>query len=148
MIPNYQTAEGTAFGWQVAHWLQDNQKALGVQYVIFDAKIWNIARDREGWRTYSPGYTGSINDSSLHRNHVHVTVYGNAGTGFQERRRWQQRRRRAVDDTVGGWLRGRLRVGLLRVRRWSAAHRSGLRGRASARRSAAPTTASWRSART
>ena len=83
MIPNYHTAEGTAFGWQVAHWLHDNQKALGVQYVIFDAKIWNIARDREGWRTYSPGYTSAVNDSSLHRNHVHVTVYGNAGTGFQ-----------------------------------------------------------------
>ena len=33
--------------------------------------------------TYSPGYTSAVNDSSLHRNHVHVTVYGNAGTGFQ-----------------------------------------------------------------
>ena len=83
MIPNYRTTEGTAFGWQVANWVKDNRQALGVQYVIFDAKIWNAQRDAEGWRDYSPGYTGSINDSSLHRNHVHVTVHGNAGTGFQ-----------------------------------------------------------------
>ena len=82
MIPNYRTAEGKAFGWQIARWLQDNQKALGVQYVIFDAKIWNISRDAEGWRSYSPGYTNSINDSSLHLNHVHVTVDGDAATGF------------------------------------------------------------------
>ena len=27
--------------------------------------------------------TSSINDSSLHRNHIHVTVYGNAATGLQ-----------------------------------------------------------------
>jgi Peptidase family M23 len=83
MIPNYRTAEGAAFGWQVARWLQANQQALGVQYVIFDAKIWNIARNQEGWRPYRPGYTNALNDSSLHRNHVHVTVSGSAGTGFQ-----------------------------------------------------------------
>lgn len=82
MIPNYRTTEGSAFGWQIAHWLQDNRQTLGVEYVIFDAKIWNIARDSEGWRSYSPGYTTTINDSSLHRNHVHVTVAGNAGNGL------------------------------------------------------------------
>ena len=127
MIPDYRTAEGKAFGWQIAHWLQDNRQALGVQYLIFDAKIWNIDRDREGWRTYSPGYTGSINDSSLHRNHVHVTVYGNAGTGFQPDDGGTTRRRRAVDD--GRWpdgLHRRLRVRLLRVRGRAAAHRAGL----------------------
>ncbi|GAA3689452.1 hypothetical protein GCM10022204_00170 [Microlunatus aurantiacus] len=83
MIPSYTTAEGQAFGWQIARWLQDNRQALGVQYLIYDAKIWSVERDAEGWRPYSPGYTGSINDSSLHRNHVHVTVYGDAGTGFR-----------------------------------------------------------------
>ena len=83
MIPNYRTAEGTAFGWQVAHWLKDNRQALGIQYLIFDAKIWSVEKDSQGWRTYSPRYTDSINDSSLHLNHVHVTTYGNAGTGLQ-----------------------------------------------------------------
>lgn len=83
MIPDYKSAEGKAFGWQIARWLKDHRQALGVQDLIFDAQIWSARRDREGWRAYSPGYTSSINDSSLHRNHIHVTVYGDAGTGFQ-----------------------------------------------------------------
>ena len=76
MIPNYQTADGKAFGWEVARWLQNHQKQLGIQYEIFDNKIWNIERDDEGWRVYRA--SGQGNDSSLHYNHVHVTVYGNA----------------------------------------------------------------------
>ena len=75
MIPSHQTAAGKAFGWQVARWLQANQRQLGVEYLIFDNKIWNIARNDEGWRTYRAD--GQGDDSSLHRNHVHVTVFGN-----------------------------------------------------------------------
>lgn len=80
MIPDYQTAEGKAHGWEVARWMRSNHLALGVQYVIFDAHIWNVLRDDEGWRPYS-SVTGSINDSSMHYNHVHVTVFGAKGTG-------------------------------------------------------------------
>ncbi|MDN5762644.1 MAG: M23 family metallopeptidase [Microlunatus sp.] len=76
MIPNYQTAAGKAFGWKVAHWLQANQRQLGVKYVIFDNKIWNVERDDDGWRVYRAN--GQGDDSSLHYNHVHVTVFGNA----------------------------------------------------------------------
>ena len=46
-----------------------------MEYLIFDNKIWNIARDDEGWRTYRAD--GQGDDSSLHYNHVHVTVFGN-----------------------------------------------------------------------
>jgi hypothetical protein len=84
MIDNYQTAAGNAYGWQVARWLKDHRVELGVSYVIFDAKIWTVARDREGWRDYQPGYTSQVNDSSMHRNHVHVTVFGDQGTGFRD----------------------------------------------------------------
>ncbi len=80
MIPDYETAEGRAFGWQVARWMRANRRALGVQYVIFDAKIWNIARDAEGWRPYG-SVTATMDDSSMHYNHVHVTVFGTKGTG-------------------------------------------------------------------
>lgn len=76
MIPSYQTPAGKALGWTVARWLQAHHKQLGVEYLIFDNKIWNIARDDEGWRTYRAD--GQGDDSSLHYNHVHVTVYGNA----------------------------------------------------------------------
>ena len=75
MIPNYQTSTGKAFGWEVARWLQAHQRQLGVEYLIFDNKIWNIKRNSEGWRVYNA--SGQGNDSSLHYNHVHVTVFGN-----------------------------------------------------------------------
>lgn len=75
MIPDYQSANGKAFGWTVARWLQAHQKQLGIQYLIFDNKIWNIKRDDQGWRVYHASAQGS--DSELHYNHVHVTVFGN-----------------------------------------------------------------------
>ena len=80
MIPNYRTAEGKAFGWQVAQWMRAYHERLGVQYVIFDAKIWNITRDDEGWRPYG-SVTGSMGDTAMHLDHVHVTVFGSQGTG-------------------------------------------------------------------
>ncbi len=80
MIPDYKSAAGNAFGWQVARWMRDHHAELGVQYVIYDAKIWNVLRDNEGWRTYG-SITGHNDDSSLHRNHVHVSVFGGRATG-------------------------------------------------------------------
>ena len=84
MIDNYQTSSGNAYGWQLAHWLRDHRTELGVSYVIFDAKIWSVARNGEGWRDYRPGYTSHLDDSSMHRNHVHVTVFGDQATGFHD----------------------------------------------------------------
>ncbi|MFP5282280.1 MAG: peptidoglycan DD-metalloendopeptidase family protein, partial [Actinomycetes bacterium] len=82
MVPDYQTAGGKAYGWQVARWMKANHVALGVHYVIFDAKIWNVDRDAEGWRPYG-SVTGSINASSMHYDHVHVSVFGDQGTGLK-----------------------------------------------------------------
>lgn len=80
MIPDYKSVEGAAYGWQIARWARLNARALGVKYVIFAAKIWNADRDAEGWRDYG-NPAGSSDDSALHHDHVHVSVYGNAGTG-------------------------------------------------------------------
>jgi len=80
MIPGWDTAGGKALGDQVAAWVKDHHAELGVQYVIWNAKIWNIERDSEGWRPYA-SITGHDDPSSLHYNHVHVSVYGNKGTG-------------------------------------------------------------------
>lgn len=44
----------------------------------FSTKIWNVARDAEGWRPYR---SVTADDSSMHYNHVHVTVLGTKGTG-------------------------------------------------------------------
>lgn len=72
MIPNYKSAAGKALGQKVALWARANAKSLGINYVIWNQHIWNIERDKEGWR-YMADRGG---DSANHKNHVHITVYG------------------------------------------------------------------------
>ncbi|BAK33739.1 hypothetical protein MLP_07250 [Microlunatus phosphovorus NM-1] len=71
MIPKYKTAAGKALGKEVALWAKANAKSLGINYVIWDQHIWNIQRDKEGWRYMAS--RGS--DSANHKNHVHITVF-------------------------------------------------------------------------
>jgi uncharacterized protein YgiM (DUF1202 family) len=72
MIPNYKSASGKALGQKVALWAKANASSLGVEYVIWNQHIWNIKRDKEGWR-YMADRGG---DSANHINHVHITVFG------------------------------------------------------------------------
>ena len=72
MIPAYSSRNGKALGQQVANWARANARALGIQYVIWNQHIWNVQRDKEGWR-YMADRGG---DSANHKNHVHITVYG------------------------------------------------------------------------
>ena len=72
MIPNYKSASGKALGEKVALWAKANAKGLGINYVIWNQRIWNIERDKEGWR-YMADRGG---DSANHKNHVHITVFG------------------------------------------------------------------------
>lgn len=72
MIPNYKSASGKALGEKVALWAKANAKSLGINYVIWNQHIWNIERDKEGWRYMAN--RGS--DSANHKNHVHITVFG------------------------------------------------------------------------
>ncbi|SDT35743.1 Uncharacterized conserved protein YgiM, contains N-terminal SH3 domain, DUF1202 family [Friedmanniella luteola] len=71
MLPSYTSASGKALGGQVAAWARANAKALGIQYVIWNQRIWNIQRDKEGWRPMAD----RGGDSANHKNHVHITVY-------------------------------------------------------------------------
>ena len=80
MIPDHHTTHGAALGWQIARWIRQHHAELGVHYVIYAARIWNLDRDNEGWRTYT-SITGHNDDTSLHYDHVHVSVYGTRGTG-------------------------------------------------------------------
>ncbi len=72
MIPNYKSASGRKLGSEVAAWAKTNARSLGVSYIIWDQRIWNIQRDGEGWR-YMANRGG---DSANHKDHVHITVYG------------------------------------------------------------------------
>ncbi len=71
MIPNYRSADGVALGQEVAEWARTNAKELGIQYVIWNQRIWNVQRDQEGWRYMAP----RGGDSANHKDHVHITVY-------------------------------------------------------------------------
>jgi hypothetical protein len=59
----------------VTNWMKDNADVLGVEYLIWQGKIWSLARDAEGWRPYNGG--GMHDPASItggHYDHLHVTV--------------------------------------------------------------------------
>jgi hypothetical protein len=70
MLPNYKSAAGKKLGHDMSRWLQKHHSELGINYIIYDQHIWNVQRDKEGWRYMAS--RGS--DSANHKNHVHVTV--------------------------------------------------------------------------
>ena len=68
-------------GWAIAHYLVANADRLGVQYVIFDARIWGSGGSSEdGWRPYTPSDAEGASPATRavleHRDHVHVDVVG------------------------------------------------------------------------
>lgn len=69
-IKTYPTATQRAYGWQVAEWLRTYAVGLQVRYVIWDGKIWSVARASEGWRNYTGGYGVTAG----HYDHVHVSI--------------------------------------------------------------------------
>jgi Peptidase family M23 len=79
MLPfaDHNSVGAKAYGWRVAEWVRTNRAALGVKYIIFDGQIWSVARQQEGWRDYRH-YQGCTSDTCLHRDHIHISVYGNA----------------------------------------------------------------------
>jgi hypothetical protein len=63
-------------GWQFALWLQRNADPLNVQYLIWQGRIWSVARDAEGWRPYdgAGGLVDTTEPTGGHYDHVHVSV--------------------------------------------------------------------------
>lgn len=83
MIPDWRSATGRALGQEVAEHYRAHASAYGITYIIWREQVWTVARASEGWRSCAPNrcYTGP-NDTAAHRDHVHISVHGNAGTGF------------------------------------------------------------------
>jgi uncharacterized protein YgiM (DUF1202 family) len=71
MIPNYKSASGRELGYSIAEWARKNARALDINYVVWRQHIWNIQRDKEGWRFMAD----RGDDSSNHLNHVHISVF-------------------------------------------------------------------------
>jgi Bacterial SH3 domain len=64
-------------GWQIANYVRANASRLGASEVIYSQRIWTVQRSSEGWRSMSDRGSATAN----HYDHVHVTVYGNSGSG-------------------------------------------------------------------
>ncbi|MFO6453388.1 MULTISPECIES: M23 family metallopeptidase [unclassified Aeromicrobium] len=69
------TGQALDSGWRTTNWLQANAERLGVEYLIWQGRIWSVRRAAEGWRPYDGG--GMFDPRSVtggHYDHVHVTV--------------------------------------------------------------------------
>lgn len=62
-------------GWEVTNWMKDHAETLGVDYLIWQDKIWSLARDDEGWRDYTRG----TDITTRHQDHLHVTLADSGG---------------------------------------------------------------------
>lgn len=69
-IGTYPSAAQKEQGWKLANWLKKYASKLDVRYVIWQGKIWSVARASEGWRNYTAG-TGV---TAGHYDHVHVSI--------------------------------------------------------------------------
>lgn len=70
MIPSYRSSSGQALGQAIANYLKANASSLNIEYIIWNQRIWSVARSNEGWRFMAN--RGS--DTANHKDHVHVTV--------------------------------------------------------------------------
>ena len=71
------TGPALTLGWQVTNWLKANARTLGVEYLIWQGRIWSVARDSEGWRPYGGG--GMHDPQTVtggHFDHLHLTCVG------------------------------------------------------------------------
>lgn len=88
MLPTpYSSTQSQQLGKQIADWAVANHTALGLHYVIFDARIWSQTYPGAGWRNCgNPAacYSGT-DDTLAHRDHVHVSTYGDSATGQPHR---------------------------------------------------------------
>jgi hypothetical protein len=63
------------YGWKVANWLKANAETLGIEYLIWQGRIWSVARASEGWRPYGGGGMHDPNSvTGGHYDHCHWTA--------------------------------------------------------------------------
>ena len=74
MIPQWQTSEGKARGWEVANFALANASNLSITHIIFSDKQWTPARASDGWRPYR--HPKGASATLRHLDHVHVSAKG------------------------------------------------------------------------
>ncbi|GEP40106.1 hypothetical protein NPS01_37690 [Nocardioides psychrotolerans] len=74
-IGHAATGPALDLGWRVTNWMKANAETLGVEYLIWQGRIWSVARSSEGWRAYDGG--GMHDPTSVtggHYDHLHFTA--------------------------------------------------------------------------
>jgi hypothetical protein len=67
-----------ATGERLAEYAQANAQRLGIRYIIWWQRIWNIEKAGEGWREMAD--RGSITQN--HKDHVHISLQGTPSAGL------------------------------------------------------------------
>lgn len=67
---DFMTYTNKDVGNRLAAWAQANATELNIDYIIWDQRIWSVARQREGWRFMADRGSNTAN----HKDHVHITV--------------------------------------------------------------------------
>jgi hypothetical protein len=65
------TTDKVALGYEVAAWAQANASRLGIEYIIYRQRIWDIRMGSSGWVPMED--RGSI--TANHFDHVHISVF-------------------------------------------------------------------------
>lgn len=72
------TGDREALGTAIAEFVRANAAGLGVNYIIWDNRIWSAGRAASGWQPYCDAghcpYGPSPSPTALHEDHVHVSV--------------------------------------------------------------------------
>lgn len=74
---DFMTEKDMAKGQSLADYARANASAYGITEVIWNQKIWTVARAAENWRAMPN--RGS--DTANHKDHVHVSFSSKPGTG-------------------------------------------------------------------
>ncbi|MFT3860925.1 M23 family metallopeptidase [Micropruina sp.] len=77
MIGRFPDRADKAAGDRLADWLTDktNAETWGINYVIWQGRIWSLARASEGWRPYTGGGIYDPRDpTGGHYDHVHLSM--------------------------------------------------------------------------
>ena len=78
-IGHAATGPALDLGWRVTNWMKANAETLGVEYLIWQGRIWSGARASEGWRAYDGGGMHDPNSvTGGHFDHLHWTARSGA----------------------------------------------------------------------
>lgn len=76
MIGRFPSGEDKANGDRLAEWLVANADVWGVNYVIWDGRVWSSERASQGWRPYTGGGIYNPADATGgHYDHIHLSLH-------------------------------------------------------------------------